>query len=99
MQLRGAPQDAVLFRALVSLLDDKDEELRTMAANTLMPIRDRDFRGDLGRPERKAPEGGWPGWLTDVSAKAAGYRKDYEACGTQNGRGTALELFCSGGAF
>ena len=52
-------QDAVPFKTLVALLEDKNEELRTMAANTLAPIRDAEFRGDLGRPERKTPEGGW----------------------------------------
>ena len=40
LQLRGARQDAALFKTLVALLDDKDEELRTMASNTLAPIRD-----------------------------------------------------------
>lgn len=100
MQLKGAPQDAALFRALVALLEDKDEELRTMAANTLAPIRDREFRGDLGRPERKTPEGGWQAWLADVSAQAAGYRRDYEACASAGGSGgPALDLFCSGGGY
>ena len=101
MQLRGARQDPAMLRALVALLEDKDEELRTMAANTLAPIRDRNFRGDLGRPERKAPEGGWQAWLDDVSTKAAGYRKDYEACSSlpPNGDSQPLDLFCAGGAY
>ena len=102
MQLRGACQDAALVKTLVGLLDDKDEELRTMAANTLAPIRDKDFRGDLGRPERKAPDGGWQAWLNDVSAKAAGYRKDYEVCASLTQAGDSkqpVNLFCTGGAY
>ena len=80
LQINGARQDPLLFQALITLLEDKDEELGTMAANTLAPIRDPEFRGDLGRPEQKAPEGGWQQWLDETSAKAAGYRKDYDAC-------------------
>lgn len=101
LQLRGAPQDAALFKSLVTLLEDKDEELRTMAANTLAPIRDREFRGDLGRPERKTPEGGWQHWLDEVTASAAGYRKDYEVCaGLTADKSTPepVDLFCAGGA-
>jgi len=44
-----------------------------MSNNFLAPIRDREFRGDLGRPERKTPNAGWAQWLDEVSAKAAGY--------------------------
>ncbi len=102
LQLRGACQDAALLKTLVALLDDKDEELRTMATNTLAPIRDKDYRGDLGRPERKAPEGGWQAWVSEVSAKAAGYRKDYEVCDSrpQGGDGKQpVDLFCAGGAY
>jgi hypothetical protein len=73
-----------------------------MAANTLAPIRDKDYRGDLGRPERKTPEGGWQAWVSEVSAKAAGDLKDYEVCAsrTQGGDGKQpVDLFCSGGAY
>jgi hypothetical protein len=63
LQINGSRQDAILFKALVTLLNDQDEELRTMAANTLEPVRDPEFRGDLGRPEQKAPAGGWQHWL------------------------------------
>ncbi len=108
-QVKGVRQDPELFRALVTLLNDKDEELRVMAANTLAPIRDRDFRGDLGRPERKAPEGGWEQWLDGITAKAAGYLKDYEVCGWgKTNAGASLpgnrgmqepaDVFCQGGA-
>ena len=110
LQLKGVRQDPAMFKALVTLLDDKDEQLRTIAANTLAPIRDDDFRGDLGRPERKAPEQGWAGWLNEVSAKAAGYLKDYEVCGWgatpsspeslpgNRGLTEPVDLYCMGGA-
>lgn len=94
-QLRGVRQDAILFQALVGMLEDKDEEIRTIATNTLMPIRDREFRGDLGRPEKKAPDGGWTAWLTEVTARAAGYRRDYVKCGQPVNAAEAL--FCKGG--
>jgi TPR repeat protein len=90
-QLRGVRQDPAIFRALVGLLTNKDDELRTMAANFLSPVRDPEFRGDIGRPERKAPEGGWDKWLDGITAKAAGYRHDYSACGA------GTDLFCEGG--
>ncbi|MDQ6677537.1 MAG: sel1 repeat family protein [Acidobacteriota bacterium] len=95
-QVKGVRQDPPLFKALVTLLNDKNDELRVMASNTLAPIRDRDFRGDAGRPERKMPDGGWQHWLDEVTAKAAGYRKDYEVCGDAV-RETAVDLFCKGG--
>ena len=94
-QLRGVRQDPAIFRALVGLLTSKDDELRTMAASFLAPVRDPEFRGDIGRPERKAPEGGWENWLAGVTAKAAGYRHDYASCGTAKEAGA--ELFCKGG--
>ncbi len=98
-QVRGVRQDPPLFQALVALLDDKDEELRVMAANTLAPIRDSGYRGDLGRPERKMPEGGWANWLNEMSAQSAGYRKDYEVCGAgTRGSREPVDLYCMGGA-
>jgi hypothetical protein len=110
LQLKGVRQDPAMFKALVALLEDKNEELRTIAANTLAPIRDRDFRGDLGRPEQKAPNGGWTAWLNEVTAKAAGYLKDYEVCGWgaapaasgslpgNRGLQEPVDLYCMGGA-
>jgi hypothetical protein len=108
-QVKGFHQDPPIFKALVALLDDSNEELRVMAANTLAPIRDRDFRGDSGRPERKTPNGGWTHWLDEITTKAAGYLKDYEVCGWgitpasadlpgNRGRQEPIDLFCMGGA-
>lgn len=98
LQIRGARQDPELFKTLVVLLTDKNEELRTMAANTLEPIRDSSFRGDLDRPERKEPNGGWDHWLNEVSAKAAGYQKDYEVCAQSVPEG-ATASYCAGGNY
>jgi hypothetical protein len=98
-QVRGVRQDPPVFRTLVGLLADKNEEIRTMASNILAPIRDPDFRGDAGRPEKKAPEGGWPKWLDEIAAKEAGYSKDYEVCNAGSSpRTEAIDLFCEGGA-
>ncbi len=88
-QLRGARQDPPLFAALVTLLTDKNEELRTMAANILAPVRDPGFRGDLGRTEQKVPLGGWPNWLEGVTAKAADYRNDYQDCAGRSAAGVS----------
>ena len=96
-QIKGVRQDAALFKSLVGMIDDKNEEIRTIAANTLMPIRDREFRGDLGRPEKKAPEGGWTTWLKELTIRAAGYRADYANCTTSST--PAAAVFCQGGSF
>jgi hypothetical protein len=73
LQIPGVPQDAGVFAALVGLLQDPDEELRTMVNNALATIRDREFRGDLGRKQNREPAGGWERWLAEITAKAAGY--------------------------
>jgi TPR repeat protein len=95
-QVRGVRQDPPLFRALVKLLTDSDEEVRVMAANILAPIRDPEFRGDLGRPELREPGIGWAAWLDEISAKEAGYAQDYAVCGKETG--AAVDLYCQGGA-
>ena len=54
------------------------------------------------------PLSSWPHWLDEISAKEAGYLKDYEACGWgKSGEGTVYpgnrgtsepeDLFCMGG--
>ena len=94
-QVKGVRQDPALFAALIDLLQDKDEEARVMAANILAPIRDKDFRGDAGRPEAKSPEGGWPKWLAEITAKQAGYSADYHLCKSPGD--DAQNLYCEGG--
>jgi hypothetical protein len=98
-QIKGVQQDPALFGALITLLSDKNEELRTMAANILAPIRDSSFRGDLGRTEQKEPNGGWPHWLEGVTAKAADYRNDYKVCAGHEHDSGDVGLYCKGGAF
>lgn len=97
-QVKGVRQDPALFGALIDLLQDKDEEARTMANNILAPIRDKDFRGDAGRPESKSPAGGWPMWLNDITAQQAGYSQDYSLChsSSQDPQHRAIKLFCEG---
>lgn len=93
-QVNGVRQDPQIFATFIDLLQDPDEEARTMAANVLAPIRDREFRGDLGRKENKEPEGGWPKWLAEITAKQAGYNQDYASCtGAVQG---AQKIFCEG---
>jgi hypothetical protein len=96
-QVHGVRQDPPIFQTLVSLLNHNNEEVRVMAANILAPIRDPGFRGDAGRPENKAPNGGWQAWLDEIAAKQAGYRKDYDACG--NASGDAAAAYCKGGSY
>ena len=93
-QVKGVRQDPHIFAALIDLLRDKDEEARVMAANILAPIRDKDFRGDAGRPEAKSPEGGWPKWLAEITAKQNGYSADYDLCKSPGDN--AQNLYCDG---
>jgi hypothetical protein len=110
LQIEGVRQAPPLFKSMITLLEDQDEELRTIAANTLAPLRDREFRGDLGRPERKAPEGGWAAWLDQITTKAAGYKKIYGVCGWgtshqitgmpgNRGKQKPVVLYCQGGTY
>ncbi len=97
LQLPGARQDPPLFAALVTLLTDRNEELRTMAANLLAPVRDPGYRGDLGRPEQRAPVGGWQHWLDGVTVKAADYRADAQVCTGRTSTGNSpVDAYCQG---
>ena len=70
-QVKGVRQDPPMFRALVSLLQDKDEPVRSTAAGILAPVYEP---GGEGAQRRRAPEGGWEKWLDDITAqqRAAG---------------------------
>jgi hypothetical protein len=94
-QVTGVRQDPHIFATFIDLLQDQDEEARTMAANVLAPIRDKEFRGDLGRKENKEPEGGWTKWLAEITAKQAGYNQDYAQC-TGAFVEPAQKVFCEG---
>jgi TPR repeat protein len=95
LQIHGARQDPELFKALVMLLGDQNEEIHTMANNLLETVRDPEFRGDLGRPEQKEPAGGWQNWLAAVTSKANDYHDDYKVCGASE-QTEAIKLFCEG---
>jgi hypothetical protein len=66
-QVKGFRQDPPLFRALVSLLQDKEEPVRSTAAGILAPVYE--FGGD-GPQRKRAPEGGWEKWLDALSKPA-----------------------------
>jgi hypothetical protein len=73
-QVKGVRQDPPMFRALVSLLQEKDEPIRSTAAGILAPVYE--FGGD-GPQRRRAPEGGWDKWLDQISAR----REEHPATG------------------
>ena len=66
LQVKGVRQDPPLFEALISLLEDKDEPIRSTAAGILMPIYEP---AGEGAQRRKAPEGGWRKWLDGIKAR------------------------------
>jgi TPR repeat protein len=94
-----------MFQALVALLTDKNEPIRASANAILAPV----YQPGAATPPLKAPAGGWQNWLDEITTKAAGYSKDYEACvrgisgdGTLSsgslGSSEAEHLFCMGGS-
>jgi Sel1 repeat-containing protein/HEAT repeat protein len=104
LQVRGVRQDPPMFRALVSLLTDKNEPVRASASVILMPV----YQPGSATPPLKAPEGGWQTWLEAITVKEAGYLKDYEVCGWgkppaetvypgNRGSSEPEDLFCQGG--
>ena len=68
-QVKGVRQDPPMFRALVSLLTDKVEPVRSTAAGILMPAYETAVEGPGKR--RRAPEGGWEKWLDDIYRPSA----------------------------
>jgi predicted esterase len=62
LQVKGVRQDPPMFQALVSLLKDKDEPVRSTAALALAPAYEP-------APRRRSPEGGWEKWLDELAAK------------------------------
>jgi hypothetical protein len=98
-QVRGVRQDPPMFRALVALLADKAEPVRASANAILAPV----YQPASATPPLKAPAGGWSVWLDEITAKAAGYLKDYAVCETPAAASTgataeAEHLFCKGGS-
>jgi TPR repeat protein len=99
LQATGVQQDAPMFRALVSLLREKDEPLRAVAFLALAPIRRYIVGGaDEGQ---FPPEEGWEKWLEKITVQQAGDQTYYRVCGPAGSNHTGTEpvdLFCAGGA-
>jgi hypothetical protein len=96
LQVKGIRQDPAMFHALVSLLQEKEEPVRSTAAGVLMPLYQPST--EPGQ-RRRAPEGGWEKWLEQITAEDLGSRKSYEVCGSRaGGSQEAVDLFCAGNA-
>jgi TPR repeat protein len=100
LQAAGAPQDPPMFRALVSLLSEreKNEPLHAAAYIALAPIRPYIIGGSGGG--QFPPDGGWEKWLDKITVEQQGDRIYYDVCRTGgNGGGTggqSVDLFCAG---
>ena len=66
LQVKGVRQDPPMFQALVSLLQDKEEPVRSTASGILAPLYEPSGEG---AQRRRAPEGGWQKWLDDITAE------------------------------
>jgi hypothetical protein len=102
-QAKGVQQDPPLFRALVSLLSERErnEPLHAVAYLALAPVRDPSYRPGA-TPENKAPPGGWQHWLDEITIKQEGDSADYRICGWRDPSAKPVDgaaaLFCQGGA-
>jgi hypothetical protein len=100
LQAAGVPQDPPMFRALVSLLREreKNEPLAAAAYIALAPVRPY-MVGDAGETEF-TPHGGWEKWLDKITTEQAGDGVYYRVCppaGSTHAGGTPVDLFCAGG--
>ena len=68
LQVKGVRQDPPLFQALISLLQEKEEPIRSTAAGILAPLYQP---AGEGAQRRRAPEGGWESWLQGITAEQA----------------------------
>jgi hypothetical protein len=68
LQVKGVRQDPPMFQALVSLLQDKEEPVRSTAAGILAPLYEPSGEG---AQRRRSPEGGWEKWLDEIERQAA----------------------------
>jgi hypothetical protein len=68
-QGKGVVQDPEMFRALVTLLQEKEEPVRSAAAGILAPLYEPGVAVS-GTQRRRAPEGGWEKWLKEIWVKA-----------------------------
>jgi TPR repeat protein len=90
-----------MFRALVAILRDDNEPLRS-AASVILAATFTPVPTEGGRMSR-SPEGGWDQWLDEITAKAAGVLKEYDVCSSladdASGQPSAEQLFCRGREF
>ena len=100
LQAAGVPQDPPMFRALVSLLSEreKNEPLHAAAYIALAPMRPYIIGGSGGG--QFPPDGGWEKWLDKITVEQQGDRIYYDVCRTGgSGGGTggqSVDLFCAG---
>ena len=100
LQAAGVPQDPPMFRALVSLLSEreKNEPLHAAAYIALAPVRPYIIGGSGGG--QFPPDGGWEKWLDKITVEQQGDRIYYNVCRTGgSGGGTggqSVDLFCDG---
>jgi hypothetical protein len=66
LQVRGVRQDPPMFQALVSLLQEKDETVRSTAAGILAPLYEP---AGEGAQRRRSPDGGWEKWLNEITSQ------------------------------
>jgi hypothetical protein len=66
LQVKGVRQDPPMFRALVSLLQEKEEPIRSTATGILAPLYEHTGEG---AQRRRSPEGGWEKWLDEITAQ------------------------------
>ena len=97
LQATGVQQDPAMFRALVSLLSEKNPALHAAAYIALAPVRQY-IIGGAGAGQFP-PEGGWENWLDKITEEQAGDLAYYKVCGSTAKQGSApVDLFCAGGS-
>jgi hypothetical protein len=69
-QVKGVRQDPPMFQALVSLLQEKDEPVRSTAAGILAPVFEP---GGEGAQRRRDPDGGGEKWLDEITKQQIGH--------------------------
>ena len=95
LQAAGVQQDPPMFRALVRLLSEKNEELRSVAFLALAPVREYIVGGSNGG--QFPPTGGWEKWLERITAEQEGDRIYYRVCGSARTDSEPVDQFCAGG--
>ncbi len=99
LQAAGVQQDPPMFRALASLLSEreKNEPLHAAAFIALAPIRPYIIGGSGSG--QFPPDGGWEKWLEKITTEQLGDGVYYGVCGKSGGPGgEGVDLFCAGGA-